>query len=195
MGTVDRASYFCSGCGAIRQQGARRCSSCGRVFDDESNASETIYALTHPQVKAPYRKQGPVSKFFENIFAFHSVITIIAIVMLVVAARALLPYVFGIKAEASVTKLEALNCKADCQYLVDYQFTDISGNVRTGQYHWSYKDFYFYPPKEGQPTVIKYIPYLTFMPPVAIDAWFPWGMFVMAGLAILALVAVKKNWI
>ncbi|MHB9034418.1 MAG: hypothetical protein ACYC6L_15400 [Anaerolineae bacterium] len=194
MSTIQKAQYFCSGCGAMRQLGAKRCVSCGRVFDDESNATETVYALTHPQVKQAYKTVGTVARFFDQIFGFHMVMLLIGIVMVVVGAVALSPYVIGIKAPAVVTHLEAINCRKDCQYIVDYQFTDLRGVSRTGQYHWSYNDYYFYPPEEGQPTTIKYV---SFFPKLAIgvDQWFPWGYFILMGMGAAIVVAVKKNWI
>ena len=85
MSSEVKAQYFCSGCGAMRQQGAKRCVSCGRLFDDESNASETIYALTHPQVKAPYKERGPVARFLDRIFSFHGIMWMISITMILIA--------------------------------------------------------------------------------------------------------------
>lgn len=193
MSSEVKAQYFCSGCGAMRQQGAKRCVSCGRLFDDESNASETIYALTHPQVKAPYKERGPVARFLDRIFSFHGIMWMISITMILIAVGSLAPYAIGIRSDAVVTDLEAINCRKDCQYIVTYRFVDNLGRTRTGTYHWSYSDYEFNPPKKGEPTVVKYIPFLSFIPAVSPRAWFPWGMPLLGLLGVLLAWMLKRH--
>ena len=199
MGSVHQATYFCPACGAMRAKGAKRCPSCGRIFEKvyEGDITETAYTLAHPQVKAPYRPKTRLGMLFGNALTFEWIVMAVGIILIVMAIRALLPYAVGVKTEGTVTDLEAMNCQGgDCQYLVRYEFTDIQGKVHSGQYHWSYADYYFNPPEEGRPTPIKYIPYLTpLFPPVVLEGWFPWGMFLAAAVGIFCIIAAQRHWL
>jgi len=198
MESVHQATYFCPGCGALRTRDAKRCTSCGRVFeiDFEGDISERPYILANPQVKAPYYKRSKVNLFLDKLLSFESIVMMIGVVMILMAVRGLLPYVIGTRTAATVTDIEAMNCRADCQYLVKYEFTDAQGIVRSGQYHWSYEDYAFHPPKEGQTTIIRYVPHLIpVLQPVAVDAWFPWGLYLAAAFGVLCIVAVQRGWL
>jgi len=79
MDSEKVALYFCPGCGAVRNQKTRRCISCGRVFHDEIDTTETVHALTHPQTIVRYRPRSKFSHFLDRLFTFRSVLMLVGV--------------------------------------------------------------------------------------------------------------------
>jgi len=179
----------------MRQQGAKKCFSCGHPFDDEANLTESPYVLQNPRVKEFYRARSKIGRFLETLTSFHSILLILSIVLVAISIYTFLPYIIGVQVEGQIVEFEALHCRGDCQYRVTYEFIDNRGNVRTGEYHWSYADYEYTPPKEGQPTILRYVPWMPWLPAVAVEGWFPWGWIVLGVGGILLIVAVRRNWL
>jgi hypothetical protein len=192
MERVHSSQYFCSGCGAIRNQQTRRCFSCGRVFHDEVDSSETLRALTHPQTKAPYRRPSKLGLFLSELFSFRSIVMIIGLALILWCIITFLPNIVGVKINATVTHIETINCTSDCQMLVTYQYTGANNRVYTGIFHQTLTDTYFHPPLPGGPTPVRYIPALPFIPARSEIAWFPFGVL-LAGIFGLGLVVVTAK--
>ena len=192
MERVYTAQYFCSGCGALRNQGTRRCVSCGRIFHDEVDTSETKYALTHPQTKVRYVRRSKFALFMNELSSFHSVMLIIGSALALWCIITFLPDIIGVKTDATITKINTLHCKEDCQMQIFYKYTGADNKVYTGMFHTTMTDTYFHPPVEGVPTPIRYIPHLPFIPPRSPNAWFPIGIL-MAGIFGLGLVVFASR--
>jgi hypothetical protein len=187
MARAITSQYFCSGCGAIRNENTRRCISCGRVFHDEVDTSETTYSLTHPQTKAPYRRRSKFALLFDELFTFRSLMLIIGSALALLCLITFLPDIIGVKTNATITHLEALHCKDDCQFQVFYSYIGADNKTYTGMFHQTFTDTYFHPPVEGAPTPIRYIPYLPVIPPRSPNSWFPIGVL-LAGIFGLGMV-------
>lgn len=192
MDRVTTSQYFCSGCGAIRNEQTKRCLSCGRVFHDEVDASESRYALGHPQTKARYVRRSKFALLLDELFSFRSVIMIIGSALALWCVITFLPDIVGVKTDAIITKINTLHCKEDCQMQIYYQYTGADNKIYTGMYHTSMSDTYFHPPVEGVPTPIRYIPYLPFIPPYSPNEWFPIGIL-MAGIFGLGMVVLAAK--
>ncbi|MHB1354907.1 MAG: hypothetical protein ACYCZF_02900 [Anaerolineae bacterium] len=188
MDRTKTAQYFCSGCGAIRNEQTKRCVSCGRVFHDEVDSTETIFALKHPQTKVRYVRRSRVALFFDELLTFRSMIIILGSALVLWCIITFMPHVIGVKTDAIITKINTLHCKGEnCQMQIFYEYTGIDSKVYNGMYHTSMSDTYFHPPVEGVPTPIRYIPYLPFIPPYSPNEWFPFGIL-MAGILGLGMV-------
>jgi hypothetical protein len=187
MERVTTSQYFCSGCGAIRNQQTRRCVSCGRIFHDDVDSSETRYALNHPQTKVRYVRRSKIALFFDELFTFRSMIIIIGLALALGSLITFLPDIIGVKTDAIITKINTLHCKEDCQMQIYYEYIGADNKVYTGMFHTSMSDTYFHPPVEGVATPIRYIPYLPFIPPHSPNEWFPYGIL-LAGIFGLGMV-------
>lgn len=187
MERVYSAQYFCSGCGALRNQGTRRCVSCGRIFHDEVDATETVRALTHPQTKVRYVQRSNFAKFLDGLFTFRWLMIIAGVALVLWCVITFLPDVIGVKTDAIITKLNVLHCTTDCQMEVFYQFTGSNNKVYSGMFHQSFTDTYFHPPVEGSSTPVRYIPSLPFIPPRSPNEWFPIGVLLLGifGLGVV----------